>query len=243
MPDTTELTNLDLFRLQEYFASGFRRVVGLCGHHLEQYIRHYSFNQALGRTPEEAWIKLTNFLDQFTIVATMKRFDESLLMAHDLVGLPVLLYKRNRPNQKGGYKGRNADACPDMEACRAAVRKAAGRDHAMYDRYEARFEAQVKELGSAFEQRVAAYKQAVAAIQPTWRRVPRKQYLCRYHPETSANVPLLRRQNIRCPIKDGAPELCQSVYAHRLFECPWQYRSNSTLSDNLGCWRPSSGFK
>ena len=35
---------------------------------------------------------------------------------------------------------------------------------------------------------------------------------------------------------------CASVYAHRLFECPWQYVPNSTLSDSLGCWRPSSGF-
>ena len=38
------------------------------------------------------------------IVGTMKRFDESLLLAHDMVGLPILLYKRNRPNQKGGYR-------------------------------------------------------------------------------------------------------------------------------------------
>ena len=84
--------------------------------------------------------------------------------------------------------------------------------------------------------------QAIAAIQATWKKVPRKQYICRYHPETSAQVPILKPANLRCPIKDGGVELCQSVYAHRLFECPWQYVQNSTLSDPLGCWRPSSGF-
>ena len=85
--------------------------------------------------------------------------------------------------------------------------------------------------------------QAIAEIQSTWKKVPRKQYICRYHPETTTNVRELRPHNIRCPVKDGGTELCQSVYAHRLFECPWQYVPNSTLSDPLGCWRPSSGFK
>ena len=95
---------------------------------------HYTRNHAIGRSEEEAWAKLTAFLDQFEIVATMARFDESLLLAHDLVGLPILLYKRNRPNQKGGYRGKNADACPDMDKCRALIRKIADRDHKMYER-------------------------------------------------------------------------------------------------------------
>ena len=123
------------------------------------------------------------------------------------------------------------------------IARVAPRDHKMYDRYNERFEAKLRDLGPQFAQRVLAYKKAVADIQPTWKRVPRKQYICRYHPETSANVPTLKRHNIRCPVVDGGPELCQSVYAHRLFECPWQYRANSSLSDSLGCWRPSTGFK
>jgi len=175
----------------------------------------------------------------------MKRFDEHLLMAHDLVGLPILLYRRNRPNQKGGYRGKNADACPDMEACRAVIRRVAGRDARMYDRYHTRFEAKLTQMGEGFARRVAAYKQAIADIQSTWKKVPRKQFICRYHPETSANAKELRHANIRCPISgaDGGAELCQSVYAHRLFECPWQFVPNSTYSDSLGCWRPSTGFK
>jgi hypothetical protein len=197
----------------------------------------------VGKTEEEAWKKLTAFLDEFAIVGTMKRFDEHLLMAHDMVGLPILLYKRNRPNQKGGFKGTNKDVCPDMEACRAAVRRSAERDHKMYDRYSERFEAKMAALGQDFADRVTAYKRAVSEIQPTWAKVPRKQFLCRYHPETSAAVPILRKQNLRCPVKDGGLDLCQNVYAHRLFECPWQYVPNSTLSDPLGCWRPSTGFK
>ena len=83
--------------------------------------------------------------------------------------------------------------------------------------------------------------ESATTIQSTWRRVPRKQYICRYHPETSHTVPGLRLSNLRCPVERGE-ELCQSIYAHRLFECPWQYAPNSTLSDSLGCWRSSSGF-
>ena len=213
-------------------------------YHIHQFKMHYSRSTAVGKTDEVAWRRLTEFLDSFTLVGTMRRFDESLLMLHDLVGLPVLLYKRNRPGQKGGFRGTNKDVCPDMEACRAAVRKHAPRDHAMYDRYDARFEEKLRALGAEFERRVRVYKQAITDIQPIWRQVPRKQFICRYHPETSSNVPILRKHNIRCPVTDGADSsLCQNVYAHRLFECPWQYVPNSTLSDPLGCWRPSTGFK
>jgi len=219
-------------------------------YHLSQYRAYYVSNAVLGRTPEARWQKLTEFLDAFAIVGTMQRFDESLLLAHDMVGLPLMLYKRNKPNQKGGFRGTNKSICPDMEACRAAVKKVAERDHAMYDKYNAKFEAELAELGADFARRVALYKQAVSEVQPLWKRVPRKQFLCRYHPETSANHPTLKQANLRCPLGEGhdggrslSRQLCQAVYAHRLFECPWQYVPNSTLSDSLGCWRPSSGFK
>jgi hypothetical protein len=54
-------------------------------------------------------------------------------------------------------------------------------------------------------------------------------------------VPVLHPANLRCPV-DNSMELCRAFYAHRLFECPWQYQPNSSLTDTLGCWRPSSGF-
>ena len=34
-------------------------------------------------------LRLREHLDAFDIVGTMQRFDESLLLAHDLVGLPI----------------------------------------------------------------------------------------------------------------------------------------------------------
>jgi len=216
-------------------------------YHLSQYRSYYTSNSVLGRTPEARWKTLVDFLDAFAIVGTMKRFDESLLLAHDMTGLPLMLYKRNRPNQKGGFKGNDHDVCPDMEKCRAAVKAVAERDHAMYERYSQRFEAKLQELGDDFGRRVALYKQAIAEVQPLWKRVPRKQYLCRYHPETSANHPSLKMSQLRCPIAQSertamSRQLCQAVYAHRLFECPWQYVGNSSVSDSLGCWRKSSGF-
>lgn len=203
--------------------------------------KHYSRRPEIGRSPEEAWRKLSEFLDQFAIVGTMRRFDESLLLMSDMTGLPVMEYRRNRPNQKGGFKGLNKDVCPDMEACRKVVQEVAGRDTQMYETYSAQFEKKLQDLGDNFAARVKSYKKALDDIQPFWSRVPRKQFICRYHPESTVRDEVLRLDNIRCPVQD-APGLCQSVYAHRLFECPWQFQPNSSLSDSLGCWRKSSGF-
>ena len=49
-------------------------------YHIDQYKMHYNMNNVIGKTPELAWERLIKFLDQFTIVATMQRFDESLLL-------------------------------------------------------------------------------------------------------------------------------------------------------------------
>lgn len=67
-------------------------------YHVNQYKMHYVRNAAVGKTDEMAWDKLTNFLDQFAIVATMRRFDESLLMAHDQVR-PLSLTQHLLPHQ------------------------------------------------------------------------------------------------------------------------------------------------
>ena len=128
-----------------------------------------------------------------------------------------------------------------MDKCREVIRRVAPRDHRMYDHYAARFEQRIAALGPSFAARVTQYKAAVSEIQGAWKKVPRKQFICRYHPETSSGVASLQQHLLRCPVAGGA-SLCQATYAHRLFECPWQYVPNSTLSDPLGCWRPSSGF-
>ena len=118
-------------------------------YHVEQWA-HWSKSKLVGKSDEEAWEKLTAFLDDFAIVGTMKRFDESLLMASDLVGLPLMLYKRNHPHQKGGFKGTSKDVCPDMELCRSVIKRVAARDHRMYDRYSANFEKRIEALGPQF---------------------------------------------------------------------------------------------
>ena len=214
----------------------------------------------------KAWRRLRDHLDQFDIVAPLGRFDEAMLMLHDKTGLPPLLYRRNRPGQKNGYRGTDADACPDMAACRTLIASIAERDHRMWLRYKRRFEARLAELGEPFARRVQRYKRAVAEVQPLWRRAPRQQVLCRFQPGTRAVSARPELQTIRCPLGAGAAAVgsrgasgtstsvgasatptgmvaCASVYAHRLFECPWQYRPNATLTDALSCWRPSSGFK
>ena len=219
---------------------------GMAAMHAEYYGRLPS-HRSMGATRlhmrfgKQRWLELEQFLGKFDVVGTMSRFDESLLLAADLSGLPMLLYKRNQPHYKGGFRGTDKTVCPDIEACRRVVQQVAPIDHRMYDKYSATFEARVRALGTAFEARVAEYKRAVAAAQPVWRKAPRKQTICRYHPETSEHVDVLKDDNIRCPVADLA--LCRKFYAHRLFECPWQFRPNSSLTDSLGCWNGASEFK
>jgi hypothetical protein len=115
----------------------------------------------------------------------------------------------------------------------------------MYDRYARRFEAKLERLGTSFARRVETYKRAVAAVQPLWQRVPRRQVLCRYQPGRRAlrERPELQPSRIRCPLggdgssgnaaSAGHMAACAAVYAHRLFDCPWQYQPNSTFTDEL----------
>ena len=154
----------------------------------------------------------------------------------------------------------------------------------MYQRYARRFEAELASRGPLFARRVEMYKSAVAAVQPLWRKVPRRQMLCRFQ---AGRIPLKQRllntSSLRCPFGAGAPPAggtlpeprgaiaaavptataststssdsfatpptaahtvaCASLYAHRLFECPWQYVPNGVITDALGCWRPSTGMK
>lgn len=203
------------------------------------------------------------FLDAFEIVAPLDRFDEALLLAHDLFGLPLLTYKRNRPKQKNGYRGTAADICPNMDECRDLVRRLAPRDHQMFERYSKRFEARISRLGPTFVRRVQQLKMAVTDTQTRWQRVPRRQGVCRFQNGEAPRISrALRADNIRCPL--GVPDgdspnggavqaassaasasrmayvaACASLLAHRNFECPWQYTPNQTLTDDLGCWRPS----
>ena len=217
------------------------------------------------RDARQPWHRLRSHLDRYAIVAPMARFDEAMVMLHDLTGLPLLLYRRNRPGQKGGFQATNADVCPDMEACRRMVASVAERDHRMYARYARRFEARLVGLGEPFARRVELYKRAVEAVQPVWKRAPRRQVLCRFQrgAKPREERPELHLKRIRCPFgadPSSQPQLgaeaspsarasaralaaCASVYAHRLFDCPWQYTANSTLTDATGCWRPSSGVK
>ena len=211
----------------------------------EYHPRSYKRSYGAARIPAETLLRQTQqFLRGFDIVATMQRFDEHLLMAADAVGLQHTLYKRNLPNKKGGYKKSKADICPDMDKCHALVREVAPVDHAVYGEFHPAFEKRVAALGPDFAARVAEYKVEVAKAQGVWKNALRKQFLCRYHPEESPKVWKLREANLRCPVEGpGGLKLCQAAYAYRTFECPWQYQPNTSYTDPMGCWRPSTGFK
>ena len=157
----------------------------------------------------------------------------------DIMGLPVLAYKRNKPKNKGGYR-RSNEICT-MAACRRLIHRLAPRDVQMYERYKRKFEARLQRLGHSFASRVALLQEAVASVQPLWARTPRRQTVCKFQlspPAKGAALP-----GLRCPfgLDEGRMSACARVYAQRSFECPWQYERNSSLTDAVGCWRPSSG--
>jgi hypothetical protein len=112
-------------------------------------------------------------------VGTTARFDETLVLLGDLTGLPLQVYKFNRPGGKGNFRGSTADVCPDLEYCRQAVRRAAPLDHRMWDKYSPAFDARIQALGAEFEARVAAFKADVKAAQAAWKEAPRAQVICR----------------------------------------------------------------
>lgn len=121
-------------------------------------------------------------------------------------------------------------------------------DVQVYGEFHLAFERRVAALGSAFAARVADYKAEVRKAQAVWKDAPRMQFLCRYRQEVSLSygraVWTLREANLRCPVEGpGALKLCQAAYAYRTVECPWQYHPNSSYTDPMGCWRPSTGFE
>lgn len=112
-------------------------------------------------------------------MGTTSKFDETLVLLGDLTGLPLQVYKFNRPNGKGGFRGSSAEVCPDMDYCRRAVQQAAPIDHRMWDKWGAAFDSRIQALGAEFEARVAQFKADVKAAQPAWRAAPRAQTICR----------------------------------------------------------------
>ena len=207
------------------------------------YKRKYSLPYV---SPQQLLRQTQQFLRRFDLVATMERFDEHLLMASDAVGLPFMLYRRNMPKKKGGCRKTKGDICPDMDKCRALVKEVAPVDHEIYGEFHPAFEERVAALGPAFATRVADYKAELQRAQTVWTDALRQQFLCRYRPEWLPLHPewKLREANLRCPVEGpGALELCQAAYTYRAVECPWQYRPNTSDTDPLGCWRPSTGFK
>ena len=113
----------------------------------------------------------------------------------------------------------------------------------MYEKYAKAFEGKLAELGDDFAGRVEAYKQAVAAAQPAWKRACRASSSSgRYHPEDDV-IARMPYSELRAAPSATRSSFRRLSYSYRNSECPWQYQPNSSLTDPLGCWRPSSGFK
>ena len=128
---------------------------------------------ATGGEGEARLATLRRSLKAFDVVGTLERFDETLLLVADAVGLQRLLHPPVQPRAPWApAPGRDADAaqradgraqamgCRDDAACSLAIREAAPVDHIIYDEVNAAFDAKVAALGPPFAERVANLKAA-----------------------------------------------------------------------------------
>ena len=103
-------------------------------------------------------------LAAMAFVGLVERFDETLLMISDLVGLQRLLYTRHVPGTTNPRYPQPSvrEVCPDLAACRDRIRQVAPFDHAVYDEFASAFNERVAALGPGFAARLRAFQKANA---------------------------------------------------------------------------------
>ena len=108
---------------------------------------------------------LQEVLRSFDVVGLLERFDETLLMVADAVGLQRLLYTRLIPRTTNPRirKPNFTSVCPDEARCRAHIATVGWADHVIYDEAKTAFERRLSQLGAPFAARVAEFKRARAA--------------------------------------------------------------------------------
>ena len=108
---------------------------------------------------------LQEVLRSFDVVGLLERFDETLLMVADAVGIQRLLYTRLIPRTTNPRirKPNFTSVCPDEARCRAHIATVGWADHVIYDEAKTAFERRLSQLGAPFAARVAEFKRARAA--------------------------------------------------------------------------------
>ena len=196
--------------------------------------------QETGGEGAERLAALRRALRAFDVVGVLERFEETLLLVADAVGLQHLLYPAERPRTPWAspnaseivYDAR-ALGCENDAACASAIRAAAPIDHMMYAEVLAGFDAKVAALGAPFAARAASLKLA---------REERRQQEMRKASSVAKAIRSIRPRLARPAEKvaqgaasrqvecrglvggEGAhgEKLCSLVRADALFHMPWR---------------------
>ena len=208
-----------------------------------------------GQTAFRRRQELRRVIASFDLVGLVERFDETLLLLSDLLGLQRLLYTRSVPSSTNPhYKQPSiAQTCPDRAKCEAKIGEVAPIDHQLYREASTAFDAKVKALGAPFSARLRAFRRANADYQALLKR---REEQAGKEPDGTARQPYRRvierivaaptemhfkvpMSRLRCFLGEGAigVEACQRVYADTPFRYNWRHTPSSCCSRLMHCTR------
>lgn len=196
---------------------------------------------------------LRRVLASFDLVGVLERFDETLLLLADLLGLQRLLYTRLVPGTTNPHyrQPKAQQVCPDMELCRRRLRDVAPVDHEMYTAAYDAFDARVRSLGAPFQARLASYRSSLHSYQTQRARqdlntspaaaVRVVERSSSSPTEMHHRVPMSR---LKCFLGDGelGTEACQRVYADTPFRYNWRHQEGSCCARISYCVRVHLGY-
>jgi len=182
------------------------------------------------------WKRVGDVLRHIDLAVPLERFDESLLLIADALGLKHIQYARIDPECDRGRPqrvalddeaqcsdfsrrvthcgGRRKACAPEhVTACEEVIRRVAPLDRRLYDSVRSKFEGQLTLLGKPFAERVRAFKKNTVGVfaggAPT-----RPQ--CRFRRIANASIPIFETDPcMRAPQAIGAAVWRERSFAHQ----------------------------
>eukprot|EP00326_Haptolina_ericina_P006008 CAMPEP_0181203152 /NCGR_PEP_ID=MMETSP1096-20121128/19230_1 /TAXON_ID=156174 ORGANISM="Chrysochromulina ericina, Strain CCMP281" /NCGR_SAMPLE_ID=MMETSP1096 /ASSEMBLY_ACC=CAM_ASM_000453 /LENGTH=444 /DNA_ID=CAMNT_0023293727 /DNA_START=136 /DNA_END=1467 /DNA_ORIENTATION=+ len=167
---------------------------------------------------------LRRMLLSFDLVGLVERFEETLLLVADLVGLQHLLHPISNEGVQAYAVDNTMLGCEDEAKCRSLIHAIAPVDTMIYREMQAVFAARVGVLGAPFAERVAALRAARAQrlVEHAGWIAPFRKYA---KPPSVASVDI---RNISCQgMLEGegatANDLCRFLRADTEFDLKWRH--------------------
>ena len=163
------------------------------------------------------------------MVGLLERFDETLLMVADAVGIQRLLYTQLSPRTTNPRMGKPdfSSVCPDEARCRAHIATVGWADHLVYEQAKTAFERRLSQLGAPFASRVAEFKRARAAWAERKKSAGNRERMPRSR-IASTRTAMEHRVDMRrlhCPLGASvmAKHACRLLHADTSFRMNWRY--------------------